>query len=429
MNPDILKNLKYNITVNLLDGAFFGLGIGFASFVAILPLFVGTLTTSAMLIGLIPAIRGAGWLFPQILTAKRVAGLKRYKPMVVIMTLNERLPYLAMAVVAWAIPNMNTTTALILTFTILSWNGLGSGLAANPWQSMIAKIIPSDYRGTFFGFQAAGANLASSLSAILAGLILQNLNNNLDYILCFLLAFASMAISYVFLSLTREPENAPREDMPVLTDFWGNLGTILHKDRNFRWYLVVRMLSLVGTMGFSFYAIYVIQFNGVNEFGVGLMTGAFLGSQIILNPLLGWLGDRWSHRGVMELGLIAAMVSGLIAWQANSSAWFYLAFILAGTANVAIWTIGLAIILEFGSEDDRPAYIGLSNTLVAPVAILAPFFGGWLADTAGYPITFAASAAAALVTVIVLQFFLNDPRKGRPKNAPEREQIPAATQP
>jgi hypothetical protein len=58
MNPDILKNLKYNVTVNLLDGAFFGLGMGFASFVAILPLFVGTLTTSAMLIG--DPVRGAG---------------------------------------------------------------------------------------------------------------------------------------------------------------------------------------------------------------------------------------------------------------------------------------------------------------------------------------------------------------------------------
>ena len=425
MNPDILKNLKYNVIVNLLDGAFFGLGMGFASFVAILPLFVGTLTTSAMLIGLIPAIRGAGWLFPQILTAKRVAGLKRYKPMVLLMTLNERLPYLAMAGVAWALPNMTSSTALILTFTILSWNGLGSGLAANPWQSMIAKIIPSDYRGTFFGFQAASANLAASLSAILAGLILQNLTGNLDYILCFLLAFASMAVSYIFLALTREPENVPREDLPVLTDFWGNVGTILNKDRNFRWYLVVRMLSLVGTMGFSFYAIYVIQFSGVDEFSVGLMTGAFLGSQIILNPLLGWLGDRWSHRGVMELGLVAALLSGVIAWQAPSPAWFYLSFVLAGTANVAIWTIGLAIILEFGSEEDRPAYIGLSNTLVAPVAILAPFLGGWLADKAGFSMTFITSAVASLATVIVLQFFMRDPRHERQKASLNSSQPPA----
>ena len=37
----------------------------------------------------------------------------------------------------------------------------------------------------------------------------------------------------------------------------------------------------------------------------------------------------------------------------------------------------------FGSEAERPVYIGLSNTLIAPATILAPVLGGLIADLAG----------------------------------------------
>ena len=66
--------------------------------------------------------------------------------------------------------------------------------------------------------------------------------------------------------------------------------------------------------------------------------------------------------------------------------------------------------VEFGTEDERPIYIGLSNTLVAPIAILAPLFGGWLADAAGYQATFLFAAVGGLVTTAVLYFLVREPR-------------------
>ena len=66
----VLVNLKHNILVNVLDGAFFGLGFGFASFSTILPLFVSQMTNSAVLIGLVPAIHSMFWQIPQLFMAK-----------------------------------------------------------------------------------------------------------------------------------------------------------------------------------------------------------------------------------------------------------------------------------------------------------------------------------------------------------------------
>src|SRR5512141_508294 len=145
----IRKQLRYNIAVNLLDGGFFGAAIGFASFGTILPLFVASMTNSATLIGLVPAIHSAGWLLPQLFTANHTSRLRRYKRTVILMTIHERVPFLGFAIVALLLPRIGLQTGLILTFLLLTWQGLGGGFTANSWVSMISKIIPTEYRGTF----------------------------------------------------------------------------------------------------------------------------------------------------------------------------------------------------------------------------------------------------------------------------------------
>jgi MFS family permease len=411
MNIEIQKSLKHNLLANLMDGGFFGFALGFASFVTIIPLFVSTMTNSAILIGLIPAIHAVGWQLPQLFLANRVARQSRYKPMVTRLTIQERLPFVGLALVAWFLPVLGVQTALLITFALLIWQGLGGGFTANPWQAMIGKIIPSDRRGTFFGAQSSAANLLASLGAVLAGVILETLDNQHGFTLCFILACVCMVISWFFLASTREPANVPVDPTIEPINIWSRLGEILRRDKNFRWFLVVRMLSQLAVMGFAFYTVYAVHELKMSELEVGFMTAVLLGTQIAVNPIMGWIGDRWSHRNLMEIGLVAAVVSTSLAWWASSSAWFIPVFFLAGVANVAVWTIGLTMILEFGNEADRPAYIGMANTLVAPATILAPLFGGWLADQAGYPAAFLVSAIGGVITLVVLQLRVRDPKR------------------
>jgi MFS family permease len=115
---------------------------------------------------------------------------------------------------------------------------------------------------------------------------------------------------------------------------------------------------------------------------------------------------------LLEVGAFAAIASALLAAWASSAGWFYLIFILAGIATVAAWTITITMTIDFAPDPSkRPVYVGLSNTLVAPAAILAPLFGGWLADTAGYSTAFVASAVGGLVAWIVLRALVRDPKK------------------
>jgi sugar phosphate permease len=75
---------------------------------------------------------------------------------------------------------------------------------------------------------------------------------------------------------------------------------------------------------------------------------------------------------------------------------------------VGIWTIALPMIQGFGQAHEKPSYIGLANTLIAPTAFFIPIIAGLLADSAGYKATFMATAIGAVATGLILVFILKD---------------------
>jgi MFS family permease len=413
LERQIRRDLKHNVTVNLLDGSLFGLALGFASFSTVLPLFVASMTDSALLIGLVPAIHSVGWQLPQLFTAGHVARLRRYKRNVLMMTIHERLPFLGFALVALLLPVIGWQAGLAITFSLLVWQGLGGGFTANSWTSMISKIIPAESHGTFFGLQAGLANLFISSSAIGAGYLLDSLAFPLDFAACFLVAGVFFAVSWLALALTREPVDTEKAIPEERTRFWEDAITILGRERNFNWFLVARFLSQFGTMGFSFYIVYALRRFDMDAVTAGYLTATLTAAQTIANIGMGWMGDRFGHRRMLILGSLAALLSSMLAWGAPSLAWFYPVYVLAGIANVSIWTTGMTMTVGFGSKSERPLYIGLSQTLTAPATILAPLLGGWIVDATGFLPAFSISTIFASITFGLFIFFVKDPEQNR----------------
>ncbi|MEI6289253.1 MAG: MFS transporter [Chloroflexota bacterium] len=419
MQQLLRKNFKYNVAISMADATFFGIGWGFGSFGTVIPLFFAQMTTSAILIGLIPAIHAVGWQIPQLFTSGWVSKMRKFKPAVLLMTIHERLPYLGLIIAAWSLKVFGVKIALPLAFVMLIWQGLGAGFTANPWQSMIAKIIPSESHCTFFGAQSAVANVLISFSAVGAGYLLNIYDSPLDFILCFTITLITMGISFFLLSLTREPEDTEKVLPPEDQHFWEASKDILRRDANFRWFLVFRVVYQFATMGFAFYIVYGLRAFNMDALTAGYLTAALTASQTIANIGMGWLGDRFGHRSMMIVGALAVALSSFAAWAAPSIGWMYLVFILSGLANVSFWTIGMAMTVQFGTEAERPVYIGLANTLIAPATIIAPILGGLIADLAGYQVTFFLSGIGGILTGLVLYFLVKNPGN----NSVRRENI------
>lgn len=407
------KNLKFNFFVNLADGGFFGFAVGFASYTTIIPLFVTTMTSSPILIGLIPAIHNMGWQLPQLFIANHLSKLERIKPLTLLLTVQERLPILALALVAASISKIGTSFALMATFIILVWQGLGAGFTANAWQIFIAKIIPSELRATFFGAQSAAANLLSSVGAILAGLILERTNPQWSYVLCFSIAAVLYLISWIFLKQAREPVKIIDRNQLQILPLWSNVSHILKSDRFFRNFLISRFISQFGMMATAFYTVYAVNSLGVSPVMIGVMTSVLLITQVLANPILGKISDKWSRKWVLVMGSAASILSALLAILVKDPILFVIVFILMGIGNTAYWTIGITISLEFGNEENRPVYVGMANTLVSPSTILAPLLGGFLANSFGYRFTFLISTIFGLIAILIMSVLVKDPNRGK----------------
>jgi MFS family permease len=417
------KHLRFNVTTSFIDAGMFGTALGFASFGTILPLFVASMTDSATLIGLVPAIHSAGWLLPQLFTASHTSRLRRYKRTVLLNTIHERVPFLGFAIVALLLPKIGLQTGLIATFLLLTWQGLGGGFTANAWTSMISKIIPSEYRGTFFGTQAAVANLFISGAAIGAGYLLNWYKAPVNFAICFFIAAVFFSLSWSALAFTREPTDNEKVVDEHPTPFWHGASRIFKRDPNFNWFLVSRTLSQFATMGFSFYIVYALRRFHMDEVTAGFLTATLTVAQTVANAGMGWLGDKFGHRSMLILGAVTAALSSFLAWAAPSLTWFFPIFILSGFANVSIWTNGMTMATTFSGEEERPFYIGLAQTLTAPATMIAPILGGWIADTQGFKMTFGLSAILSVVMMGILVFIIKEPRSPHPNPLPEGKGI------
>ena len=403
--------------MNILDGTFFGIAMGFASFTAVIPLFLSGFTGSAVLIGMIPAIRSMGYQLPPLFLARAVARRSRYKPMILLNTLNERIPFLGLALVAWFSPQLGPQWTLALAFVCIIWQGLGGGITANPLQNLVARVFPSEIRATVIGTQSSANNLMASGSALLAGLLLSRLPAPANYSVCFLVAVAGVVASYLCLANMREPAQSDEYIQPLEISLRQSVGAILGKDPSFRWFLLAKMLAQFAMLASAFYMLYALRRFQIGTAEAGALTSVLFITQVAAGPGVGFIADRWSRKGMLEVGALALIAGPLLACLAGGLGWFYLVFILVGISNAAINTLGLAFILEYGSEAERPTYFGLANTLVAPVSVIAPMLGGWMADTLGFQSTFLIAAVAGLLAGLVLHFFVSDPRGKQPIGA------------
>lgn len=244
-----------------------------------------------------------------------------------------------------------------------------------------------------------------------------------------------MIVSWGGLTLTREPPSARTKETVPLSEYLGRLPGVLRKDHNYRRYLISKTLVNAGAMSAGFFAVYGTELYALDGRGVGLLTGVLVGTQAVLNPLWGLLADRVGHKTVLASAAIflvlaplsALMLSGGMgaaagaAWQGPAPGLssilggvppsLVLTFVFLAAYLSADHTSSLNIILEFCEPEDRPTYVGLTNTLLAPVLICAPIFGGWLAGTLGYATLFSAALAVSAAAAVSMLFWVREPRR------------------
>ena len=224
-----------------------------------------------------------------------------------------------------------------------------------------------------------------------------------------------MAISWSGLALNREPDSPTVKSRTGLGHYLRQLPSVLRRDRNYVRFLISRSMANVGGMAGGFFIVYGAARFGVEEAQVGALTAVLVGSQAVSNIFWGMVGDRKGHKLVLGGAALSMMLTVAVTWLAASPVWLWATFALMGVSLAADSVSGMNIILEFCCPEERPTYIGLTNTLLAPSMALAPLVGGWLATVAGYRAMFVVALVASGLGAALLALWVLEPRRASPK--------------
>jgi len=405
-------NFRWNFTVNTVDFSFYTFGLTIVSQATILPLLVSHLTPSKVLIGLIPATYSLGYLLPQLLTANFTERLRRKLPFVKLVGgLVERTPYLWISLVLWLLAKPSPTITLVAFFLLLAATAAGNGLCTPAWYDLIGKVIPVRRRGLWSGVSSSLGAFMGIAGAAVAGSILVEKPFPDNFALCFLITSAAMLVSWFGLASNREPVSPTFKPAIGLGKYFRQLPGVLRRDKNYVHFLIGRSVANLGGMAAGFFMVYGVERFSLGGADAGALTAVLVGSQALMNLLMGNLADHRGHKLVLMLGAFVMGLAAVAAWIALSPAWLYLAFILLGAAMAADTVSGMNIILEFCAPEDRPTYIGLTNTLLAPAKTLSPIIGGWLATLVGYPPMFLVALVVSVLGGLLYTTWVREPRR------------------
>jgi len=408
-NDQVKRNYHWNFTVNLLDWVLFSIGMSFVSLKTVLPAFARHLTSSNLLIGLIPCLSTLGWLLPQILIANFTQKLKRKKNLIIFTGLGERIPWLFLFLIVTFLSS-SSSLLLVTFFIIYALFCFSGGMGGPAWQDMLAKVIPLKKRGRFFGWSNFLAGGMSIFGAFLSIYLLRNFPFPKNFALCFLFAFLATSISYISFILIREPVYPVKNKESSFREYFRRLPSLLKKDKNFLSFLIASIFLSCGAMATAFFAVHAMNKLTLPDSQIGAFTLLLLTGQTISSVLWGYLGDKKGYKLVMEAGILLTILAILLAIFSSSIYLFYGVFFIFGWAFSASFISGMGIVLEFSPPELRPTYIALSNTVKAPFMSLSPLLGGFLADKISFSFVFILTIFILLGGILYLSLLVKEPR-------------------
>lgn len=410
--PRALRNGRQRFWRIATGGIFFQGGAAAADPGTIVAALVNRLTGSPIAVGAAAAIARYGWLFPQLFVAYFAERRRRRMPFYKLGAFG-RVACLAGVAAAVALSGPLPGTVVITTFFVL-WTvyAFVSGILAVPYNDIVARSIPSAARSRllatrFFG----GGLLALGVAAAASGLI-DSLAFPAGHAAVLGLGAALLLVSTLSFVSAGEPQ-APEPPAVAAT-----FGRFLHRglevfrgDDHFRLFVYAGWLERIVAMALPFYVVQATA-AGVTDAEVAVLLGAQTAGALASNPAWGWWGDRLGKRRLLEGTAVLSLIAPLLtlAWiglegvfpQGLALAWFAVIFFVQGAVGNGRTIAQLGYLMEISPDEQRPAYSGYFNALVAPVA-LSPVAGGALVNVSGLSAAFVVAVIAAVLQLLVVR--------------------------
>jgi len=308
--------------------------------------------------------------------------------------------------------------ALIAIITILSVFAYVSGNARGSW---VGDLIPSSFRGTFFGRLTMYGGIIGTVFALIEGRFLDVVESQGIGAFSVLFAFG------VVIGLANAILFMPQADVPLerkVTDPGAFCGYVRNTFLN-KALIAVMIYALLWSLqsiAGPFYNTYMIR--GVEEhglgmpfLGIGIVNALVTFSMLFFSPFWGRMVDRYGCRPILILCTFGIAPFPLM-WLAIPPGHSYIVYVLVGPMNllggflIAGISVALStLIYKVTPSAGRSVQFAIYSIIVTLAAAPMPFLGGYLTDKlrellpwADLRVTFFAAMPFVLAAAIVARY-------------------------
>lgn len=407
MTSNLEKTYRRNFALFLLDGILFTVALGMIGSTTVIPDFVGRLTDSKIIIGLSASLFSVGYTLPQLFVARYIVGFERKKWWFILPNIPTRFVILLFAIFVWFSSDNQSSTILFLFLGCYSIAALGDGLVGVPWADLTGSSLDERWRARFFGLMPAIGGLIMLAVAPLIALILSDSGPEFpnNYALLFGISGVLFVLSiFPVIFVTELQGGKAKENISTFSDYLPQLWRLLYQDKSYRGIIMAQVFTSLYLMAMPFY----IGF-GTTQLGLSsetavpvllaMQTIGTIGGALIYT----WLGAK-NNLLYMRLALAGATILPILAILApfGGSILLYIGFLISGLSISNIMFAYHNWIVTHAPVDERPIYIGLSNTIIAVVSLIAPIIGGAIVQIGSYTLLFGTALLMAIVASVIM---------------------------
>jgi MFS family permease len=410
---------RRNFPYFLADSVLFTVAMGIISSTTVIPDFLRHLTDSEILIGLSGSLFTIGFTLPQLFIARYIVRSARKKRWFVGPNILIRPAMLIFAILLVWLGADKPALIMIVFFLCYSIAAFGDGLVGVPWADLAGTSLDNRWRARMFGFTSAATGVIMLGIAPLIGAVLSDRGPGFpdNYAILFGAAGVLFIVSILpGLFFHELPGGRAREQIPALGEFFPELLHVLRTDGSFRAFIVARMFTSLFMMAAPFYIGYgTVELGLSSDVAVPVLLAMQTAGSIVGALVFTWLGAR-NNLLYIRLALGGSALLPICALLAGSVGPLplYLGFLIAGLATTDLGFGYLNWVVGYANADQRPIYVGLSNTVAAVLSLIAPFIAGTIVQSLGYRPLFVVALAMALCALFVALRYLRDPQPQAP---------------
>ncbi len=277
--------------------------------------------------------------------------------------------------------------------------GLGGASLSAVSLAMVGTLY-KDNKGKAFGIYNAIKGLGYVVSPIIGGAIVMKTNFAGIFYACAGIGFIALLLAFT-LPADKEKGSAAFDDDD--DDFsFKSLFAVFKNKTLAPWFLIIVInMFFVGIL-FGFLPVRIHDL-GYDAFNTGLLLSVTTVSYLLVQPVAGWLADKYNQVLILRLGMMLSVFS-TAAIPFVTGTFLIVTCIVAGLGIGVVWTNSDALVSKLAKENEMGATMGVAGSFKELGDMIGPLLMGTISQALGLKWGFVICAVlggiALLITII-----------------------------